>query len=48
MLKNGDLFGIHRKQKEEDLDVVTGTRYAGDGGVYGWDLKRKVIRYRGF
>jgi len=32
-----------KKQKEEDLDVVTGTRYAGDGGVYGWDLKRKVI-----
>jgi hypothetical protein len=26
------------------LDVVTGTRYAGNGGVYGWDLKRKVIR----
>jgi len=25
-------------------DIVTGTRYAGQGaGVYGWDLKRKVI-----
>jgi dolichol-phosphate mannosyltransferase len=22
---------------------VTGTRYAGDGGVYGWDLKRKLV-----
>ena len=22
---------------------MTGTRYAGDGGVSGWDLKRKVI-----
>jgi len=31
------------KQKEGDYDVVTGTRYAGNGGVYGWDLKRKVI-----
>lgn len=30
------------KQKEEDYDIVTGTRYAGDGGVYGWDLKRKL------
>jgi len=30
-------------QKEKDLDVVTGTRYVGDGGVYGWDLKRKTV-----
>jgi len=30
------------KQKEGDYDIVTGTRYAGDGGVYGWDLKRKL------
>lgn len=32
-----------RKQKEDDYDIVTGTRYAGNGGVYGWNLKRKVI-----
>ncbi|KAG7711626.1 hypothetical protein KL914_000268 [Ogataea haglerorum] len=32
-----------KKQKEGDHDIVTGTRYAGDGGVYGWDLKRKLI-----
>lgn len=33
------------KQKEngKDYDIVTGTRYAGDGGVYGWDLKRKMV-----
>ncbi|ODV86591.1 glycosyltransferase family 2 protein [[Candida] arabinofermentans NRRL YB-2248] len=31
------------KQKSGDYDIVTGTRYAGDGGVYGWDLKRKLI-----
>lgn len=31
------------KQKSEDFDIVTGTRYAGDGGVYGWDLKRKLV-----
>lgn len=31
------------KQKEEDLDIVSGTRYVGSGGVYGWDLKRKLI-----
>ncbi|GAO46592.1 hypothetical protein G7K_0819-t1 [Saitoella complicata NRRL Y-17804] len=30
-------------QKAKKLDIVTGTRYAGDGGVYGWDLKRKTI-----
>lgn len=31
------------KQKERDYDIVTGTRYAGDGGVQGWDFKRKLI-----
>ncbi|KAM4841878.1 dolichol-phosphate mannosyltransferase subunit 1 isoform 2-T2 [Thomomys bottae] len=32
-----------RKQKEGDFDIVSGTRYRGNGGVYGWDLKRKII-----
>ncbi|XP_050719383.1 dolichol-phosphate mannosyltransferase subunit 1-like [Eriocheir sinensis] len=32
-----------KKQKEGNYDVVSGTRYQGSGGVYGWDLKRKVI-----
>ncbi|KAG0021060.1 dolichol-P-mannose synthesis [Podila clonocystis] len=32
-----------RLQQSNNLDIVTGTRYAGNGGVYGWDLKRKVI-----
>lgn len=32
-----------RVQKEKDYDIVTGTRYAGNGGVYGWDLKRKLV-----
>lgn len=31
------------KQREGDFDVVTGTRYSGDGGVFGWDAKRKLI-----
>jgi dolichol-phosphate mannosyltransferase len=31
------------KQKSGDFDIVTGTRYKGDGGVYGWDLKRKLV-----
>ncbi|ODV81009.1 glycosyltransferase family 2 protein [Suhomyces tanzawaensis NRRL Y-17324] len=31
------------KQKSENFDIVTGTRYAGDGGVFGWDLKRKMV-----
>lgn len=30
-------------QKRENLDIVSGTRYRGDGGVYGWDFKRKLI-----
>nr|CAG4637267.1 EOG090X0B9X [Ceriodaphnia reticulata]SVE73127.1 EOG090X0B9X [Ceriodaphnia reticulata] len=32
-----------KKQKEKDYDLVSGTRYSGSGGVYGWDLKRKII-----
>lgn len=35
-----------RIQKESGCDIVTGTRYASrgslKGGVYGWDLKRKM------
>lgn len=31
------------KQAETNADIVTGTRYAGNGGVYGWDFKRKLI-----
>merc|ERR1712106_661497 len=30
-------------QQAQDLDMVTGTRYVGTGGVYGWDLKRKAV-----
>lgn len=32
-----------KQQAEADWDIVTGTRYAGNGGVYGWDLKRKFV-----
>ncbi|XP_070766745.1 dolichol-phosphate mannosyltransferase subunit 1 isoform X2 [Enoplosus armatus] len=32
------------KQKEGNYDLVSGTRYQGNGGVYGWDLRRKLIR----
>lgn len=32
-----------KKQQEGDFDIVTGTRYVGGGGVYGWDFKRKLI-----
>uniref|UniRef100_A0A665VVZ3 Dolichol-phosphate mannosyltransferase subunit 1 n=1 Tax=Echeneis naucrates TaxID=173247 RepID=A0A665VVZ3_ECHNA len=31
------------KQKEANYDLVSGTRYRGNGGVYGWDLRRKLI-----
>ena len=30
-------------QKKGKFDLVSGTRYVGDGGVNGWDLKRKII-----
>ena len=29
-------------QKRTNADIVTGTRYRPGGGVYGWDLKRKL------
>lgn len=29
--------------RERNYDIVTGTRYDGTGGVYGWDFKRKLI-----
>ena len=29
------------------VEIVTGTRYAQGGGVYGWDMKRKLTRYVG-
>lgn len=29
-------------QRKGNYDIVTGTRYAGDGGVSGWDFKRKL------
>ncbi|XP_062897541.1 dolichol-phosphate mannosyltransferase subunit 1 isoform X1 [Mobula hypostoma] len=32
-----------KKQKEGNYDVVSGTRYIGNGGVFGWDLRRKLI-----
>ncbi|XP_024231320.1 dolichol-phosphate mannosyltransferase subunit 1 isoform X1 [Oncorhynchus tshawytscha] len=32
-----------KKQREGGYDLVSGTRYRGDGGVYGWDLRRKLI-----
>uniref|UniRef100_A0A668RU41 Dolichol-phosphate mannosyltransferase subunit 1 n=1 Tax=Oreochromis aureus TaxID=47969 RepID=A0A668RU41_OREAU len=34
-----------QKQKEGDYDLVSGTRYRGNGGVYGWDLRRKLISF---
>ncbi|RMX66257.1 hypothetical protein KXD40_008367 [Peronospora effusa] len=27
---------------EENYDIVTGTRYVSGGGVYGWDVRRKL------
>ncbi|CAD5226732.1 unnamed protein product [Bursaphelenchus xylophilus] len=30
-------------QKRDGSDIVTGNRYLPDGGIYGWDAKRKII-----
>jgi dolichol-phosphate mannosyltransferase len=30
-------------QAEGGFDIVSGTRYVREGGVYGWDLKRKLM-----
>ncbi|VVC41823.1 Nucleotide-diphospho-sugar transferases,Glycosyltransferase 2-like [Cinara cedri] len=32
-----------KKQDEQNFDIVTGSRYIGNGGVNGWDLKRKLV-----
>jgi len=32
-----------QKQQEKDYDIVTGSRYISGGGVWGWNLKRKLI-----
>lgn len=34
-----------KRQQDKDYDVVTGTRYVQGGGVWGWDLRRKLTRY---
>mmetsp|Transcript_21476 Transcript_21476/g.3492 ORF Transcript_21476/g.3492 Transcript_21476/m.3492 type:complete len:108 (-) Transcript_21476:187-510(-) len=31
-----------KKQQETNADIVTGTRYVSKGGVFGWDLRRKL------
>ncbi|CAG9860411.1 unnamed protein product [Phyllotreta striolata] len=31
------------KQKSDNCDIVSGTRYVKSGGVYGWDFKRKLV-----
>lgn len=35
-------YQMCRKQFETEADIVTGTRYLDDGGVQGWDLRRKL------
>ncbi|PFH56166.1 hypothetical protein XA68_16965 [Ophiocordyceps unilateralis] len=30
-------------QREGNYDIVTGTRYRPGGGVFGWDLRRKLV-----
>lgn len=32
-----------KKQKSRNFDVVSGTRYSGTGGVFGWDFRRKLV-----
>ena len=37
------LIDFINKQKETNVDIVTGTRYNYGGGVYGWNPIRKII-----
>lgn len=32
-----------KKQSEKNYDIVTGSRVLENGGIAGWDLKRKVV-----
>ena len=34
---------LRRTQQQGNYDIVTGTRYRGSGGVYGWNFKRKLV-----
>lgn len=36
-------FYTIRLQQQNNYDIVSGTRYRTGGGVYGWDLKRKLV-----
>ena len=36
---------FQRKQKEGNFDIVSGTRYIGDGVVFGWDLQEQHKLY---
>ncbi|NXC76456.1 DPM1 mannosyltransferase, partial [Anhinga anhinga] len=44
LVKKKSAVFFDSSQKEGNFDIVSGTRYKGNGGVYGWDLKRKLIR----
>lgn len=37
-----DIIAMIEEQRRGDFDVVSGTRYALGGGVFGWDLRRKL------
>lgn len=37
-----DILKFIKKQKEQNYDVVTGTRYQKEGGIYGWGIMRKL------
>ncbi len=36
--------GCVKKQRDGNYDIVTGTRYAHGGSIYGWDFRRKLTR----
>lgn len=38
-----ETHSIRRLQAQHNYDIVSGTRYRPGGGVYGWDLKRKLV-----
>ena len=36
------MIGVMDDDSKQKVDLVSGTRYRKGGGVYGWDLKRKI------
>lgn len=41
-LNYSNTVNVYRTQEVTNCDVICGTRYGKNGGVYGWNLGRKI------